>query len=96
MGVGGAGGEEASRPRLAAVRRVAWRAWRGGVFAGVAVAVVYQWYVHLQPPVSVEVLLLAVNLFLAVVLVALAASPPLGYRRSATVVALAALLLAAT
>jgi hypothetical protein len=37
-------------------------------------AAVYQWYMHLQPLVSVEVLLLAVNLLLAVVLVALAAA----------------------
>ncbi len=96
VGDGGPARQEASRPWLAAVRRVAWRTWRGGVFAGTAVAVVYQWYVHLQPLVSVEVLLLAVNLFLAVVLVALAASPPLGYRRSATVVVLVGLSLAAT
>ncbi len=79
-----------------ALRRVAWRVWRGAVFTVFAVAVIYQWYVHLQPLVSVEMLLLTVNLFLAVVLVALAASPPLGYRRSAAVVVLVGLSLAAT
>ena len=69
-------------------------AWRVAVAAAAAMAVVHQWILHLRPLVSVDLLLVALNAFLAAALLALLVAPLLRHGRCVAASLLVGLLLA--